>query len=209
MQWVENVLWEAIWFLFRCRKDWRHEKGAVFHLVFVYIKVSAWLCDWRHRVKCPLVNELFLYGDDTTTYWSSVFCCSVFFSRPALTRSRLWPVPWTLPLCVAVMGTPTPTSVPYVSKDSEYTQLVHSQSFQHVRPTAAKRKTETPSRPLVLNKYKGPRSQDSVVTGWPQQSSLNWLEAFIACVLQEMSRCSSFITMKIWFHWWTNHGKAF
>lgn len=106
-----------------------------------------------------------LCGDDKTTNDQVCFCCSVFFSLPALTRSRLWPVPSTLPPCVAVMETPTPTSVPCVSKDSEYTQLLHS---QHVR----QRKTETPSRLLVVNEFNGPQSQDS--TRVEQSSQLTW-----------------------------------
>lgn len=88
-------------------------------------------------------------------------------SLPVLKWRRSWRAPWTSLRCAAAMATPTPTSVPCVSRDSKYTQLLHPHSIHtwgHIKSTLWRLKS--PSRPPVVK-------QQSVNRSW-----FKWLAAF-------------------------------
>lgn len=91
-------------------------------------------------------------------------------SPPAL-KWRSWRAPWTSLRCAAAMETPTPTSAPCVSRDSEYTQLLHPHSIHtggHMKSTLWRLKS--PSRPPVVKQQSVNNSWFKMTGRFPVQS---------------------------------------
>ncbi len=153
----EFVILKVICFLYSCWGElWTPEKGA-----------ASWLrpvCANRRVFCVQILKHVLWWMSFLVRGWKKVsntrffaFCCRFSGSLPVLTRGRSWRALWTWLLCVAAMETPTPTSVPCVSRDSEYTQLLHSHSSHTLVQRCLKMtswRIQCQSRPLVVNEFK-------------------------------------------------------